>query len=354
MPDVASNEALRQTAWRFNEAANWAAGVLFEHQITNKRQAQKLVYRELRNRFGLTAQMAILVIHRVCEAYKRDKSIWPIFRNDAAITYNPRVMRFIGLDKVSLWTVTGRLVIPMMIGPYQAERFGYPKGQTDLVRRNGKWFLFITVEIPDSAPIDPDDFLGIDLGIANLATDSDGQRHSGKTVEKVRRKHRLQRQRLSRRGTKGAPKKLRRIGRKEARFRRHENHVISKTIVQTAKRTGRGLGLERLKGIRERVTARGGDARNRLGGWAFAQLGDFIAYKARLAGVAVEFVDPRYTSQTCAECGHCQESNRKSQSEFRCQACSHEAHADVNAARNIRAQALSKRASELGARLKAG
>jgi len=106
--------------------------------------------------------------------------------------------------------------------------------------------------------------------------------------------------------------------------------------------------MEVLHGIRERVTARGGDARNRLSGWAFAQLGAFIAYKARLAGVLVVYVDPRNTSRTCAECQHCERSNRKSQSEFQCKACGHEAHADVNAARNIRALALLSVSIELG------
>ena len=75
-------------------------------------------------------------------------------------------------------------------------------------------------------------------------------------------------------------------------------------IVQTAKRTECGIALENLKGIRARVTARGGDAKNRLGSWGFAQLGGFIVYKATLAGIPVEFVNPRYTSQTCAQCGH--------------------------------------------------
>ena len=350
VPDAAGDDALRRTTERFNEAANWTAGVLFEHRISNKRKAQKLVYHELRDRFALTAQMAILVIHRVCEAYKRDKEIRPRFRKDAAITYDPRVMRFLGLDKVNLWTIAGRLVIPMLIGPYQAERIGYPKGQADLLRRDGKWLLLITVDVPDGTSIDPHDFLGVDLGIANLATDSDGAMHSGAGVEKVRKKHNLQRKRLQRQNTKGARKKIRRTRNKEARFRRHQNHVISKTIVQTAKRTGCGIALEDLEGIGKRVTARGGDARNRLGGWAFAQLGAFIVYKARLAGVVVEFIDPAYTSQTCHECGHCERSNRKSQDRFHCRACGHQAHADQNAARNIRAQALAKRALELGAR----
>ena len=122
----------------------------------------------------------------------------------------------------------------------------------------------------------------------------------------------------------------------------------------TAKRTGRGIGLEDLKGIRERVTARGGDARNRLSGWSFHQFFRILSYKAQAAGVPVVQVDPRNTSRTCAECGHVAKSNRKSQAEFECGACGHHDHADKNAARNIRnaaqtiwAQAASKPALEL-------
>jgi IS605 OrfB family transposase len=216
-----------------------------------------------------------------------------------------------------------------------------PKGQADLVLTpEGKWFLLVTVDVPEAVATDPKDFLGVDLGIANLATDSDGQRYSGAEVEKIRQKHNRQRRRLQRKGTRGAKKKLRRIAKKEARFRRHQNHVISKQIVQTAKRTKCGIALEKLKGIRKRVTARGGDAKNRLGGWAFAQLGGFLVYKARLAGVMVEFVNPAYSSQTCAECGHCRKSNRKNQAEFHCKACGHQAHADCNAARIHRSRAL--------------
>jgi putative transposase len=254
-------------------------------------------------------------------------------------------MSFKGIDKVSLLTLDGRAVVPFILGKYQAERIGYPKGQADLVRRkDGKWFLIVTVTIPDGTGTPATDFLGVDLGITNIATDSDGRSHCGKAVEDVRRKHNLQRKRLQKRETRGAKKKLKRVSSKEARFRRHENHVISKTIVETARRTGRGIALEELKDIRLRVTARGRDARNKLGGWGFSQLGMFIDYKARLAGVAVVYVDPAYTSQTCHACGHRERSNRKNQSDFRCKACGHEAHADVNAAENISALALPKRA----------
>ena len=188
-------------------------------------------------------------------------------------------------------------------------------------------------------------------GIAKIATTSDEPKgHCGKPVEKVRRKHNLQRKRLQRKGTKGAKKKLGRLAGKEARFGRHENHCISKTIVQTAKDTGRGIALENLKGIRNRITARSGDARNRLSGWSFHQLVGFLSYKAQHAGIPIVQVDPRNTSRTCSECGHCEKANRKSQAVFLCLHCGFSVNAHRNAARNIRALAASKAATETGDR----
>jgi putative transposase len=247
-------------------------------------------------------------------------------------------MSFKGIDLVSLLTLTGRVIVPFVLGAYQRERFTLHKGQADLVlREDGKWFLLVTVDVPEGAPVPVTDFVGVDLGIVQIATDSDGTAYSGKPVEDVRQKHNLQRKRLQRKNTKGAKKKLKRVSGKESRFRRYENHCISKRIVETARRTERGIALENLQGIRARVTAQSGDARNRLSGWAFAQLGEFVDYKARLACVPVVFVDPRNTSRTCSECGHCEKGNRKSQDRFSCKACGFEANADWNAARNIRA-----------------
>lgn len=343
LPDPDQAARLLSTVERFNEAAGWIAGELFARRLTNKIEAQRILYATVREKFGLSSQMSILCLHRACEAYKRDKAIRPVFGKHAAITHDVRTMSFKGIDRVSLLTLGGRVVVPFILGAYQAERLNYPKGQADLVRRkNGKWFLIVTVDVPEGTMTPATDFIGVDLGIAKIATDSDGAAHSGKVVEAVRRKHNLQRNRLQKRGTKGARKKLKRVSGKEARFKRHENHCISKAIVDTAKRTGRGIALEDLTHIRARVTARGKDARNRLSGWGFAQLGTFIDYKARLVGVEVVYVDPRNTSRACHECGHVAKSNRKSQAEFSCGSCGYRANADVNAARNIRALGISK------------
>jgi IS605 OrfB family transposase len=342
LPTAEDAARLKATMERFNEAADFVAGIAFGRRTANVFDLRRMCYEEVRERFGLSSQMAQLAIKAASDAYKRDKSKRVRFKKHSAVPYDIRTMSFKGPDRVSLLTLDGRVKVAFIVGDYDAGRMDLPRGQSDLIYRDGKWLLYVTVDVPDGTPIEPDDFIGVDLGIANIATDSDGERHSGKDVDDVRRKHNLQRKRLGKRNTKGAKKKIRRMRDKEARFRRHQNHVISKRIVETAKRTGRGIALEDLEGIRQRVTARGGEARNRLSGWAFAQLGSFVDYKARLAGIPVVYVDPAYTSQTCNECGHCERSNRKGQDRFHCQACGHQAHADVNAARNIRCRALAK------------
>jgi putative transposase len=347
LPTAAQKADLLATLERFNAAASFAVKVGFEAGIFGQVTLHKLAYYEIRERFGLSSQMAVRAIAKAVECFQRDKSTCPVFKPRSAICYDQRVLSFKGPTEVSLWAISGRLRIPFVCGDYQRERQGRIKGQCDLIYRQGKFSLLCTIDLPESAPVDAKAFLGVDLGIANIATDSDGTAYAGQPIDDVRRKHNLQRKRLQRTGTKGAKKKLQRVAAKQSRFRKHQNHVISKTIVQAAQRTSRGIAVEALTGIRQRVTARGGDARNRLSGWSFSQLDCFLAYKAQLAGVPVVKVDPRNSSRTCAECGHCEKANRKSQSEFSCRSCGHAANADVNAALNIRALAESKPATGL-------
>ncbi|NYW24500.1 hypothetical protein, partial [Escherichia coli] len=108
------------------------------------------------------AQMAVRCIAQVCEAYKRDKTKRPHFRPFASIPYDQRIMSFKGQNRVSLLTLSGRIIIPMIMGKYQKERFAYAKGQCDLARRkDGKWFLLVTIDLPSCAKTQANDFLGV-------------------------------------------------------------------------------------------------------------------------------------------------------------------------------------------------
>jgi IS605 OrfB family transposase len=118
--------------------------------------------------------------------------------------------------------------------------------------------------------------------------------------------------------------------------------VISKGVVAKAKDSGRGIALEDLKGIRDRITVRKGQRRQHHS-WAFNQLRQFIEYKAKLAGVLVKVVDPRNTSRTCPKCGSVDKANRKSQSLFSCVSCGFSAPADTVAAGIIAGRAVVNR-----------
>jgi putative transposase len=343
LPDAEQKPILLATMGRFNAAASYAAEVGFEAGVFSQPSIHQRCYAEIRAKFGLSAQMTVRAIGKAVEAFvtlkAKGRKECPTFRPRGAVTYDERILSFKGLDRVSLWAIGGRMILPIVFGEYQGERIDRRKGQADLVYRGGKFYLLLSVDMPEDAPIEVKDFLGVDLGIVSLATDSDGATYTGEAVEKVRRRHHRNRKGLQSKGTKGARKRLKKLAGREGRFRRHENHCISKAIVSKAKDTARGIAVEDLNGIRERTTVRAKD-RAKHSGWAFFQLRSFVEYKAKLAGLPVVAVDPRNTSRTCSTCGHCEKDNRVSQAEFCCKHCGHSANADVNAALNLRVRGL--------------
>jgi putative transposase len=171
------------------------------------------------------------------------------------------------------------------------------------------------------------DFLGIDLGIVNIAATSDSEILAGRELNRIRTRERGLRAKLRKKNTPSAKRRLKKRRRKEARRAEDINHKIAKHVVAEAERTGRGIALEDLTGIRERVRLRK-PQRAAHSSWSFAQLGAFIAYKARRTGIPVVYDDPAYTSRTCAECGHIDKANRVSQAWFACRNCGFVDHAD--------------------------
>lgn len=335
-PSPEQSAALTATMHACNAAANVAAAVAFEHHTANKIRLQPLVYQRLREEFGLSSQMAVRAIAKACEAYKRDKGTQPKFQPLGAIAYDQRILSWKGRDRVSILTLAGRVIVPVVYQGRWAQVAGATiRGAADLIRRDGNWYLATVIDVPEppQGP-EPDAWLGVDLGLANIATDSDGATHTGKAVRAVRYRNRMLRQKLQRKGTKSAKRLLAKRRRKEARYARDVNHCISKTIVGKARDTGRGIKLEDLSGIRDRVTVRKAQ-RADLGGWSFHQVRLFVEYKARLVGVHVALVDPRNTSRRCTSCGHIDKRNRPDQETFRCVSCGFADHADRNAARNI-------------------
>jgi IS605 OrfB family transposase len=340
LPTPEQAVCLTATLARCNEACSWLAGVGFESQTFRQYDLHQANYVELRGQFGLTAQAAVRSIAKVADAFKVNREVAPVFRADAAQPYDDRIIRFVkDGSAVNLWTLEGRITVPIVMDEHQNRLMAYRKGEVDLCFVRGKWMLAATCDIPETDEFRAEDWLGVDLGIVSLAADSDGTIYTGSDVERVRRRQQKRRSGLQKRGTKAAKRRLRKLSGKQARFQKHTSHCIAKAVVLDAERTGRGIALEDLKGIRGRVTARS-NQRARLGNWRFAQLGAFVQYKAKRAGVPLVCVDPRNTSRQCRECGCINKKNRTNQATFSCVSCGHKAPADLNAARNIRARAI--------------
>ena len=343
LTDKDGSKRLLDTMETFNQACNEIAETCFKEQSASKYTIQTLVYHAIREKYGLSAQLTIRAIAKTCEAYKLNKAVQPKFKKHGSITYDARILTFKGLHlphpQVSITTLEGRQLFNLVIAAYFAGRVNRVQGQVDLVYRKGKFFLFATCDMPEDTPLEPDDVLGVDLGVKNIAVDNTGTTFSNEKVEQVRRKLHKHRGDLQSKGTKNAKRRLKQVSGREARFRTDTNHCVSKYLVEKAKDTNCTIALEDLSGINSRTTVRKPQRAERLS-WAFYQLRSFITYKARLAGVPVVLVDPAYTSQRCNVCGHTEKGNRKNQAEFECKQCGHTDHADCNGAKNIRDKGL--------------
>ncbi|THV43447.1 transposase [Glycomyces buryatensis] len=328
----------------------------FAKDLKRRNVLQDAVYHRIKADFDLGAQAAVRTIKKVCDAYAtlkgnlkagnlgaegskrrvRAESKPIVFREDAAQPFDDRILTW-NLDArtVSIWTVAGRLKgIPFVCSEQAAKLLADRKGESDLVMRDGMFFLTATINVDEPPVSEPKAFLGVDLGVVNIATTSDGEILAARRLNRYRKRQRDLRAKLQQKRTKAAKRRLKAIRRRESRHAANTNHIIAKRLVTAAERTSRGIALEDLKGIRQRVTAKK-DQRARLSSWAFAQLGAFVEYKARRAGVAVVHVDPRNTSRQCSECWHTHRSNRVDQARFVCRSCGIVLHADINGSRNI-------------------
>ena len=361
LPTPEQAAALADTLGVCNEAASWLSSGMHAQGVRGKQEAQKRFYTEVKQRFGLSAQPTIRVIGKVADAYtsltanieagshgppgsptRTKVAATPIgFRPDGAQPFDARCLSWqipemVGARQatVSIWTTAGRLKgIRVLVSARDLVLLQTRAiGETDLICRDGKWFLYATVEAPEVPQVDPvNGFVGVDLGIVNIATSSDGDRVAGARLNRYRKRQLNLRKRLQAKKTSSARRLLKKRRGKEARFAADINHRISKRIVAEAQRTGRGIAVEQLTGIRARARLRK-PQRAAMHSWAFAQLGGFLAYKAKRAGMAFVEVDPAYTSQTCHECGWVDKRNRRSQAKFECGWCGFVGHADHNAA----------------------
>lgn len=340
-PTKEQASSLKQTLEATNGVCNRISAYAWDKRVFRQYDLHHALYHTLREETGLAAQMVVRCTAKTADAYKLDRKKQRTFKSLGAIAYDDRILSWqYDNQTISIWTVDGRQRMSYGAGERQQYYLQFRQGETDLVYLNGMFFLLAVCDIPDPDEQDVEGALGVDLGVTNIATTSDGDIHTSETIERNRQRQQKLRSDLQARGNLSAKRHLRKLAGRQYRFQKDINHCISKRIVTEAERTKRTIALEELTGIRQRTRVRGKEQRAKHSNWAFAQLGQYIQYKAKMAGIPVVYVDPRYTSQRCFECGHTEKANRKSQDQFLCCSCGHAAHADVNAAKNIALRAV--------------
>jgi transposase len=105
----------------------------------------------------------------------------------------------------------GIFYLAVVVEAYQKARMDRIRGQVDLIYRKGIFYLAVVVEAPEPSKYDPIGVIGVDLGIVNLAVDSDGEVHSGVKVDTVRSKTTKIKSKLQKCGSKSAKRHLKKL-----------------------------------------------------------------------------------------------------------------------------------------------
>ena len=343
----------------FATACDWV-NANTPNKMTNKTALQSLVYQYVRTNFGLSANLAIQAIRRVCANRKTAKQKGRKVKefSPTSISYDARIFSFREKD----WTVSVKLLnscqrIKLLIGNYQVGllKGKDPKGATLVKRKNGDYYIHITLDEPTQPETKTDKVLGCDLGRTDICTTSEGESWSGKQITDKRNHYAKLRATIQKKASKGTRSSRRRcrqllarLSGKEKRFQKHINHEISRQLVNNAVTDKQAIAIEDLTGIRERTNkklrnavARLSSAVQRQNGarprsrkdkrlgnnWAFYQLRQFLTYKCVLAGVKLILVNPAWTSQTCYKCHVIGDRKGK---KFACNNCENKCDADYN------------------------
>lgn len=341
-------KVLKETSERFSDACNYVLEVAIREKTHNAIKLHHLCYAEVRKRFGLSANLAVRSIRRVvsCMTKLKGSRNRPKIFKPKSIDYDARIFSYRQADEsVSLTTIKGRIRIPMILGEHQRKQLiGKSPTCATVINKSGIWYIHIVVDFV-AEPFDGDGIMGIDLGINNIATTSTGTRIEGKTRQQYKQKRHAIRASLQSKNTQGSKNLLKRLANKESRRIQHENHVISKSIVEEAIRHNCGLiRMERLKHIRSKTKTWNKHRNRMIAGWSFYQLQQFVQYKAEGLSISVEFIDPSYTSLTCHRCF---ELGSRNGERFNCTTCGI-SHADVNASHVIALGGASVNTPELG------
>ncbi|MBE9171365.1 transposase [Pleurocapsales cyanobacterium LEGE 06147] len=314
-PSIEVVQEIEATLKAVADACNYANEQV-KPNITSKTTIQNLVYQTIREKFGLSANLAVRACARVGANRKTAKQKNKPVKKFATTSadYDARIFAYREKDEsVSLTLLGARFHIPLDIGNYQRGKLkGKNPTSAQLCKhRDGNYYIHIQVKDEPPKPINSDKVIGVDCGRTDIAVTSNNQKWSGKQITQVRDRYSKIRASLQKKASKGTRSSRRRCRRlvkllsmRERRFQGWINHNISKTIINQALKDNALVAIEDLTGITSRTNQKPTNKRERRlsNNWSFSQLRSFLEYKGIKYGVEVLAVPPQYTSQTCHRC----------------------------------------------------
>jgi predicted transposase len=87
-PDREQHDKLLATMQKFNEACNYASEATWQNKKFGKTGIQKLTYYDIRQKFGLSAQLTVRAIGKVAESYSNDRKTMHKFDRRGAVVYD--------------------------------------------------------------------------------------------------------------------------------------------------------------------------------------------------------------------------------------------------------------------------
>lgn len=373
--DATELNTLNMFCLKYRDGLNLASKLAFENEKTsNKIKIQKLSYIQVRG-LGVGSQLACSIARDVGAKYKAQWTKLKKHKENIEKGYTKR--HYKGLDvpiqfksrtctlqykKDFSFDFQKELVsIPTLKGRIKLSFKGWDKhiellksvdtkiGASQLwySKTKKQYYLCVSVTIPteevDLSKLDT--VIGVDLGQRYLATTQSNKGKvkffSGKQVKHKSNQFALKRKELQAKGTRSATRKLVKLSMRERLFKQSVNHSLSKIILQPNSL----IGLEELSQIQERTnkfrrgkraSVKQRQANSNRSKWAFAELGNYLTYKAKLNNCGVIKIDADYTSKGCPVCGYIDIKNRPNKGlNFICQCCGHQDHADRIGAKNI-------------------
>ena len=346
-PTNTKKQELKKLYTNWNKAIRSALKIVKHWGFTSYTNSHKHTYRVVRNNFNLPSQVAIEANRKAIESYT---SCNEKFRDNLKFNYQAPVdlvksksFDFIQKDngtnlvKINIEPYNN-IYIPLCLSNYHLNYLNndrYNLKTAELYKENSDWYLNFILEYEVELE-DTDTYLGIDLGIVNLATFSviDNQENilhtehiSGKELRFKRMRYKQKRKVKAKNSDSRKTTLI-----KENQLTKQTNWLIANKIIKISKEYNSTIVFEDLKNIRKNITNDNELNNYEKNSWSYYQLKQFVKHKANLNNLPVKEINPANTSQICSKCGS--RGIRKKQDLFKCPN-GHKFNADSNASINI-------------------